>query len=292
MTDRDRERRERQERQHIPTYVCKGVACGTLIPQDRSRCPKCGHNNVPDALAGDGEEETVLLSDARLSTVERIKTGMLDPVFGGGLARTSVNMVAGPPGAGKTTLFLQLADIIAEQLNKECLYIANEQHPEEIKETAQRIHVKHMNMIRIVRAMGGLRSDVHALIMHHKPGLIILDSLTALTEDEAMMLRVLDAFKFFTLQTRSPCLIVNQINKGGDQVGIMKLQHKVDATYFLEKDDETGEREFYVTKNRFGEAPKFVRLLMTPSDAKIPGRLVLAPTDESNEEEEEEDGEE
>lgn len=296
MTTTDKRRdRDNNNRPRGPGYVCKAVGCDGWVPTGRMGCPICGNINLPDTLTGNGhgDEETVLLSDAKLSVVERIKTGMLDAVFGGGLARTSVNMVAGPPGAGKTTLFLQLADVIAEILNQECLYIANEQHAEEIKDTAIRIRTKHLDKIRVVRAMGGLRSNVHELIKHFKPGLIILDSLTALTENENDMLQALDAFKFFTLQTRSPCLIVNQINKGGDQVGIMKLQHKVDATFFLEKDDVTGKREFYSTKNRFGEAPKSIYLQMTPENAEIPGMLIPVknPSDDENDEEDENDDE-
>jgi DNA repair protein RadA/Sms len=271
---------------HIGTYTCK--LCQAQVPNDKSRCPKCKHWHLPDKLASIDDEETVLLSDARLSVVERYHTGMLDKVFGDGLARTSVSLVAGPPGAGKTTLFLQLADSIIDITNREAMFIANEQGPEEIRETARRIRIKHMDKIRIVKAMGGLRSDLGATIMRYQPGLMILDSLTKLTGDDPNLgLIVCERLKSYTVELKAPSLIVNQINKDGDHAGIMKLQHAVDATYFLEKDDETGERYFYSTKNRFGQSPLAVELYMTPKDhPEFPGKLVPSSKSEMEEDDE------
>src|ERR1700690_4522507 len=94
----------------VGTYTCK--LCQSLVPSDKMRCPKCKNWHLPDKSPSPDDQETVLLSDARLSVIERYHTGMLDPVFGGGLARTSVSLVAGPPRAGKTTPFFSLAATI------------------------------------------------------------------------------------------------------------------------------------------------------------------------------------
>src|ERR1700690_2542187 len=275
----------------VGTYTCK--LCQSLVPSDKMRCPKCKNWHLPDKNSSPDDEETVLLSDARLSVIERYHTGMLDPVFGGGLARTSVSLVAGPPGAGKTTLFLQLADSIIDITNREAMFIANEQGPEEIKETARRIKIKNMGRIRVVKAMGGLKSDLGALILRYQPGLMILDSLTKLTGDDPNLgLMVCERLKSYTVELKAPSLIVNQINKDGDHAGIMKLQHAVDATFFLEKDDSDGERFFCSTKNRFGESPVGVKLLMTPAEhPEYPGKLILSPRqDDDTEELDEDDG--
>lgn len=267
----------------VPGYPCKHPGCGATVPQDKSRCPKCKTWHIPDLVPGGDDEETVLLSDARVSQIVRLTTGMLDEVFGGGLAETSVNLVAGPPGAGKTTLFLQLASICASLRNREVLYIANEQTPDEIKTTAERIQIPNIRMIRVVKAMGGLKSPLGDLIMRYKPCLMILDSLTKLTGDDPnLAIRVCEALKTYTVELKAPSLIVNQINKDGDHAGLMKIQHAVDATYFLEKDDTTGDRFFYSTKNRFGESPKAIELLMTSSDAEVPGMLMPKPKTEKD----------
>jgi DNA repair protein RadA/Sms len=275
--------------QPVPgSYPCKMSGCGALIPPDKYRCPKCKTWNVPD-ISCDDDGETVLLSDAKETNVRRYETGMLDPVFGGGLVDTSVALLGGPPGAGKTTLFLQLADSLCDQTNRECLYIANEQSADEIKVTAMRIQLRHLNRIRVYKAMGGMRTDLRSLVTKHKPCLMILDSLTKLTGDDPKFgLLVCQAMKACSVDFKAPGLIVNQINKDGDHAGIMKLQHEVDAVYFLEKDNETGERMFYSEKNRHGQAPKFVELIMTPEDALIPGMLMPKPPGLDDEDEDDE----
>jgi predicted ATP-dependent serine protease len=276
----------------LPGTPCPDALCGGIIPAGKTRCPSCRAYAFV-ALGPLGDEDTVLLSDARVSEVVRIPTGILDDVFGGGLVITSVNLIAGPPGAGKTTLFLQLADIIAEhydETRREVLYIANEQEASEIKTTAKRIEIKHLGRIRIVKAMGGLRRDLGSLLLEYRPAAIILDSLTKLSDDPQVGCTILERLKSYAVELLAPCLVVNQINKDGDHAGLQKLQHAVDAVYMLDKDDTDGSRFFYSTKNRFGEAPKGIELLMTPGDAPVPGKLMVKPKEESKEEED--DGEE
>jgi DNA repair protein RadA/Sms len=248
--------------------------CHTLLPKDMLRCPSCKHWHLPASTIDD--EETVLLSDARLGTIERLQTGIVDSVFGGGIARTSVNLIAGAPGAGKTTLFLQLADTFSEHLQREVLFIANEQEAAELKTTAQRICIKNLARIRIVKAMGGLRRDLGDMLLQYKPCVIILDSLTKLVgEDINLAVTVAERLKSYTVELNAPSLVVNQINKEGDHAGLQKLQHAVDATFMLEKDDVDGSRFFYSTKNRFGESPKGIELVMTSAESEIPGRLIV-----------------
>jgi DNA repair protein RadA/Sms len=255
---------------------------------DSFRCPSCFHWNLEKSNSGVDDDETVLLSDARLLEIERIMTGLLDTVFGGGIARSSVNLIAGPPGAGKTTLFLQLADTITERYpDREGLYIANEQEAAEIKTTAKRIRIKNLERIRVVKAMGGLKRDLGELLLQYKPCVIIVDSLTKLVgEDIQLAVLVLERLKSYTVELNAPSLVVNQINKDGDHAGLMKLQHAVDGTFMLEKDDLDGSRYFYSSKNRFGEAPLGVELVMTASDAEIPGKLVSKAEDVSDGKEE------
>lgn len=248
--------------------------CSTPLPKDKIRCPSCKCWNYENAALGD-DDDTVLLSDATLSEVKRIDVDFLNDVFGGGLAQTSVNLIAGPPGAGKTTLFLQLADTITKLFPQPALYIATEQQAEEIKTTAIRIQVENKDKIRIVKAIGGLKRNLWDYFEKYKPSLIIIDSLTMLcAENLDLQVKVAEDIKKATLELRCPSLLVNQVNKQEDHAGLMKLQHAVDALFMLDKDDFDGERLFYSKKNRFGPAPKAVELLMTPEDADIPGMLV------------------
>src|SRR5579872_4347356 len=256
--------------------------CQSVLIPGKFRCTTCKHWNVnPELLEDDGE--TVLLSDARLSEVVRIDIGIFNEVFGDGLAETSNNLIAGPPGAGKTTLFLQFAMAISlarrfkQQPTRETLYIATEQSANELRTTAQRIKIDCLHEIRIVKAMGGLKRDLGDILLQYKPGLIIIDSLTKLVgENLELAVKVAERVKDYTVELKAPSLLVNQVNCDGDHAGLMKLQHAVDALFMLDKDDQSGERFLYSTKNRFGQAPLGVELMMTPKDhPEYPGKLIL-----------------
>ncbi len=242
------------------------------------RCATCLRWNI--GIPFEEDEETVLLSDARLSAVDRVSVGIFDRVFGGGIVKTSVNLVGGLPGAGKTTFFLQLADIFAVTFpDREVLYIANEQDASEIKITAHRIGVTRLNQIRMVKAMGGLKSDMGELLLKWKPCVFILDSLTKLVgEDMTLAVTVAERLKGYSVELNAPSLIVNQVNKEGDHSGLQKLQHAVDATFMLQNDPEVPEdrsRFLYSLKNRFGMC-QGLELEMTAEDDEYPGKLVDA----------------
>src|SRR3982751_1611009 len=103
-------------------HLAKCRECFSPMPAGMKQCrnPKCRAWNVSKPLQLD--DSTVLMSKVTVSKVSRIKTGLVDSVFGGGIASTSVNLLAGGPGAGKTTLCLQLCNIFLDQFpGKEAL---------------------------------------------------------------------------------------------------------------------------------------------------------------------------
>jgi len=239
-------------------------SCGTMLPDGRYRCvnPKCRMWNT----RGTGrrfEDDTVLLSDAKLAQVERVRTGLVDTCFGGeepdiGIVRTSIALLGGDPGAGKTTLSLQLSDFFAGKFKQETLYIANEQDATEIKTTGGRLKLKNMHLIRVVKAMGGVQTDIGLYLLHYKPCFIVLDSVTKWSgEDMNLAVTICQRLKDYTVRLNAPTLVVNQVTKGGEHAGLNKMQHAVDATMLFEVwgDNPNDPRRLHVRKNRFGPAP-------------------------------------
>lgn len=290
----------------------KCFSCGMTLPEGKFRCvnPKCHMWNT----AGTGrrfEDDTVLLSDAKLAEVERVKTGIVDLCFGGdeiggiGIVRTSTTLLGGDPGAGKTTLCLQLSDIFAGRFKQETLYIANEQDPTEIKTTGNRLRLKNMSLIRVVKAMGGVQADLGAYLLRYTPCLIVLDSVTKWSgEDMNLAVIICQRLKDYTVRLNAPSLIVNQVTKSGDHAGLNKMQHAVDATMLFEVWGENlgDPRRLHVRKNRFGPAPVSQYFEMTGiglfeiSEEEAAARLAASerkpPIDEPEELEEEEESDE
>jgi DNA repair protein RadA/Sms len=266
-----------QEYEEVNTgfALTKCQHCGSALVQGMHRCrnPKCRQYNF-GATQQSIEDSTVLLSDARLANVERVKTGLVDKVFGGGIGRTTVNLLGGEPGAGKTTLCLQLADIFCEQFpTKEALYIANEQDAPELKSTAERLNLRHKNQIRIVKAMGGISCDIGELLLHYSPCVSFLDSVTKWSgEDMRLAVVICQRLKDYTVRLNAPTLVVNQVTKGGDHAGLNQLQHAVDMTGMFDIILEEGEilkpdtpRRLMTMKNRWGPAPEEQYYRMTPT---------------------------
>lgn len=234
----------------------KCTHCGTSLPEAKLRCvnPKCRMWNA----AASAEDSTVLLSDAKLSLIERVTTGLVDLCFGGGMNRIGVTLLGGDPGAGKTTLCLQLSDVFADLFRKEVLYIANEQHASELKETGKRLKLKHANLIRIVNAMGGVTTDIGTLLLRHSPCLVILDSVTKWSgEDMNEAVIICQRLKDYTVRLNAPTIVINQVTKEGAHAGLNKMQHAVDATMMFEVLGSTPDspRRLHVEKNRHGPAP-------------------------------------
>jgi DNA repair protein RadA/Sms len=247
----------------------KCIHCGSVLVEGKYRCanPKCRMWNVASVSTGSMDDSTVLLSDASLQIVERVMTGVADKCFGGGMSKTSVNLLGGDPGAGKTTLSLQISDIFAGIYQKEVLYIANEQHAPEIKETAERLHLKNMRKIRIVKAMGGVTHDIGSMLLHFEPCLTILDSVTKWSgEDMREAVVICQRLKDYTVRLNAPTIVVNQVTKSGDHSGLNQMQHAVDSTMLFEILGENPQdpRRLMTRKNRNGPAPISQYYDMTP----------------------------
>src|SRR5882762_2168611 len=97
--------------------------CGYRASQWRGRCPQCGawdsfvneaqgpRASGPAVAGLPVAAPPVALASIEAAAHDRLATGMaeLDRVLGGGLVRGSVVLLAGEPGAGKSTLCLQAA---------------------------------------------------------------------------------------------------------------------------------------------------------------------------------------
>jgi DNA repair protein RadA/Sms len=228
--------------------------CGTEFSSDKSKCPDCGNWQVNKKV---DLSSIVRLSDVDDVEVERCSTNIdeFDTVFGGGLVPGTVFMIGGAPGAGKSTMMLQITEAF-EKIG----YIAAEESASQIKSRAKRLELndESMNNIWVIDALGG-NDNITEVLESIKVDLLILDSLQGFvglgegSNDRSVeMLRLM---KSIATDKDIPVIVLEHINKDGDLAGLMTLQHFVDGTFLLTVDLESGERSFKSVKNRHGAAP-------------------------------------
>jgi len=240
--------------------------CHAELDPDKAKCKKCGawtnaapiekNESTDPNVEADG---TVTLDKVTSAERDRIHTGLgLDKTFGGGIVRTGVTMLGGLPGAGKTTMLLQLAGRLATVTGLETLYIAAEQHLPEIRMIADRIESENRARVRMLQAMGGA-VNINAVLEKRIFGAMILDSLQGLANDDhEVSMDMLVALKDYAVAKQAPAIVICQVTKGEELAGLMKFQHKVDTLMMLapeDADDEENDiRCMSAQKNRFGPA--------------------------------------
>ena len=198
-----------------------------------------------------------------------VKTGLkwFDEAVGGeGMTPSTAMMLTGTPGAGKTTMCLQLADAITAQ-GHICLFNTGEESLFQVRKVAKRLGMKH----GFVAGQDTLVEDIlaHANALRkanpNKQVFILLDSLQTLDDgkykdghtNSMTQVRAIEMITNWCKETYGIALVIGQVTKGGDFAGKQQIKHTVDAHGHLfideQKNSETyGERLFEIQKNRFG----------------------------------------
>ena len=262
------------------------MRCGHGFDAAKAKCPSCGMWNIAREEGGK-DDGTMLLSEADDRTVKLIQTGPWDPCFGRrlkdngkeefGIPQSSVTLVGGKAGAGKSTLALQFCESICGQTGKETLIVSVEEAAAQVKERGKRLKLKHLNKIRLVRGDVELSDVIHK----HKPAAIIVDSLPKLCPDMGAAVEFCKRLKAHIEELTIPAIVIDHINKDEEFAGLEALQHEVDATLiFTVYDDEV--RELRSVKNR--NAPSGVRVFFDMTDTGLCERSPDADADEDEDE--------
>ena len=172
---------------HQIIYACSN--CGTQTLKWQGRCQECGKwgTLIEQTVSVQKSTEktiktepgkTISFDEIKNESVERIQTEIkeFDRVMGGGIIQGSLTLIGGEPGAGKSTLALQ----IAEKINN-TLYVSGEESPAQIKIRADRLGIKGDN---IKFSSDTEIEKVCALIEKIKPGLTIVDSIQTVHSTE------------------------------------------------------------------------------------------------------------
>ena len=189
-----------------------------------------------------------------------------DSIGGDGMVPSSVMMLTGTPGAGKTTMLLQLADAITKS-GHICLYNTGEESLYQVKMVAERLGLRNGFVVGQDTLVTDLLDHADSLQKSHpkKQVFVLQDSLQTLDDgkyggghtNSMSTVRATEMLTDWAKATYGIVCFIGQVTKGGDFAGKQTILHAVDVRGHLyideEKKSETyGERIFEVTKNRFG----------------------------------------
>jgi len=229
--------------------------CQTEIPPHCAQCPSCKKWILATTVSA---AAFIRLSDVKGDVYPRVISGFCDPCFAEppGIVTSAAILLGGMPGAGKSTLSLQLADGIADSTGGDVLYLPTEETPDQIRPRAVRLDVRHMDRLVFVNEVDTDLERLEAIIKEIKPRAIFLDSISGLTRNLEDAVTFCMGVKGFAQRYNAPAIFTAHITKDDDFAGLMKLQHAVDAIIGLTLRGNDDVRVLGGYKNRFGPTDK------------------------------------
>ncbi|MEE2962085.1 MAG: DNA repair protein RadA [Myxococcota bacterium] len=191
----------------------------------------------------------------------RLATGIpeLDQVLGGGLVLGSLILVGGDPGIGKSTLLLQAAGNLANELNKPVLYVTGEESAQQVRLRSERLTTQASQLYIFPET--SLEAIEHSLD-ELNPAVLIIDSIQTIGTSEvassvgsvSQIREVTNRLMGIAKQRDLPTFVVGHVTKEGAIAGPKLLEHMVDTVLYFEGERTGSYRILRAHKNRFGSA--------------------------------------
>lgn len=248
-------------------FVCQ--ECGYETAKWFGKCPSCGEWNTLveeiESKASDTKSQRGIskgkiekIQNITSSRKDRISTGSreMDRVLGGGIIKSSLVLVGGDPGIGKSTLLLQVADFVSKK-NLKVLYVSGEESGEQIKLRADRLGLGEGELYILSETNIDI---IKEFVEKEEPDLLVLDSIQTIYSPEVVsapgsvsQVREVTAMVMRMTKVRDMAsFIVGHVTKSGAIAGPRVLEHMVDTVLYFEGERHFSYRIMRSVKNRFG----------------------------------------
>jgi DNA repair protein RadA/Sms len=298
-----------------PAHRC--ADCGATVAKWVGQCPQCqAWGSITEAAAvralpglrsartGSTPQQAARpLTEVVAERTPRELTGLaeFDRVLGGGLVAGQVVLLAGEPGAGKSSLLGAVAHAMATRNpTTSVLYVSGEESVEQISVRARRIGAIAPGVLLAEE------TDLSCLLGHveaHDPALLVVDSVQAIASSAvdgraggmAQVQEVAQVLVRVAKSRRMPVLIIGQSTRENSVAGPRALEHMVDTVLTFEGDKHTSLRLLRAVKNRYGPADEVVcfeqcddglrevpdpsELFRSQRDVPVPGTAVAVSVD-------------
>lgn len=285
-------------------YICSN--CGYESLKWLGKCPECNSwnsfteeivetNKHKSTSSFKGKVDVSKISEISANEEERIKTGIgeFDRVLGGGLMPGSVILLGGDPGIGKSTLAMQAAANIKDDV----LYVTGEESSKQIKLRSSRLKIKSDNFYVLPETD---LSPIMKAVEEISPSVVVIDSIQTMYRSELdnspgtiTQIRECTSLLMETAKKNHFCvIIIGHVTKEGNIAGPKILEHIVDTVIQFEGESNHTFRILRAQKNRFGstneigifemhadglaEVKNPSELFLSEREKEIPGSVVTS----------------
>ena len=247
-------------------YVCS--ECGAISPGWMGRCPTCGKfGSIVEEIEDVSSNQTavkksdyakpVKLSDISREKLVRKKTGIdeLDVVLGGGIVPSSLVLVGGDPGIGKSTLMTQVSGILSKTLK--VLYASAEESSAQVKLRCERLKIDGDNlMIMNETCLNNIieeAEDYDVLIVDSIQA-VYLEEMNSSAGSVGQIKECASRLMRFAKSNKTTVFIIGHVTKEGAIAGPKVLEHIMDTVLYFEGQPQDNYKLLRAVKNRFGSA--------------------------------------
>ena len=270
--------------------ACRAWNSLTKVQLGVSTSPAANVNFRKEGYAGE-TSDVKNLSDVDLQALPRYSSSIneLDRVLGGGLVPGSVLLVGGNPGAGKSTVLLQIMCNLSSN-EKNALYVTGEESLQQVGMRARRLDLPQENL-KILSETNV--EKICQAAQEYKPEIFVVDSIQVMHSTDVpsapgsvSQVRESAAFLIqYAKQTNTVLILVGHVTKEGNLAGPKVLEHMIDCFMMLEGGNDTKYRILRGQKNRFGAANEIGVFAMTEKgllEVKNPSAIFLAREEQEN----------
>lgn len=274
-------------------FVCS--ECGYESPKYWGKCPDCGKWNTFSEFSK--KELDIVNNNANIVTPKvkklndisadddiRFSTSIseLDRVLGGGIVASSLVLVGGEPGIGKSTLLMQTAYNIS-LTNRKVLYASSEESLTQLKLRLDRLKLKDGNIM--VLSNTNIEQIIESA-KENKVDLLIIDSIQTVRSTDiqsapgtiTQVRECTNLLMNFAKASNTSVFLVGHINKQGTLAGPKTIEHMVDTVMYFENETNSNLRILRLSKNRFGSSEEIGVFEMTKRGLECvinPSKLLL-----------------